>query len=422
MTDETTFDLIVVGGGPAGAAATLYAHRHGLRTLLVDKESFPRDKICGDALSGKSMSVLDELGLLDEVRELPGTAIKEIIFGSPSHIDARIDMRRHDHCDPLTGHTLPMGGFVIRRQVFDHFLFDRARHAAARCIEGFAVRDLIFEDGAVCGVRGQAGKEPAEFRAPIVLGCDGFNSIVARKTGIYEHDSNHWVVALRCYYEGVAGLTDQIELHFVDEVLPGYFWIFPLENGCANVGIGMLHRYIKKRDVKLKEALDAVIHRDPFRDRFTQASRLEEPVGWNLPVGSKHRRSYGDGFMLLGDAAGLIDPFTGEGIGNALYSGRLAAEVAADAVAAGDSSAAVMRRYDERLWAAIGSELTISTRLQRLGRWRPLLNYVIRRAARDEAVSDHICGMIANAVPRQELANPLYYLKLLLSPSRSRSS
>ena len=417
MTHETTFDLIVVGGGPAGAAATLYAHRHGLRTLLLDKESFPRDKICGDALSGKSISVLDELGLLDEVRELPGALIKEIVFGSPSHVDARIDLKRYDHRDPMTGRVLPGGGFVIRRKIFDHFLFDKARQAADRCIEGYTVRDLVFDNGTVCGVHGEAAGELVEFRAPVVLGCDGFSSIVARKTGLYGHDPRHWVVALRCYYEGVTGLNDQIELHFVDEALPGYFWIFPLENGCANIGIGTLHQHIKKRDAKLKKALDAVLHRHPFRERFAQASPLEEPVGWNLPLGSKHRCSYGDGFMLLGDAAGLIDPFTGEGIGNALYSGRVAAGVAAEAVAAGDSSALIMRRYDERLWATIGSELTSSKRLQQLGHWRPLLNYVIRRAARDEAVSDHICGMIANVVPKQELTSPLYYLKLLMSRS-----
>ena len=417
FTGMTTFDLIVVGGGPAGAAATLYAKRHGLRTLLLDKASFPRDKICGDALSGKSISVLDELGLLDELHQLPGALIKEIVFGSPSHVDAHIDLKRYDHRDAMTGRVLPGGGFVIRRQIFDHFLFNKARLAADRCIEGFSVRDLIFEDGAVCGVRGESSGEHAEFRAPVVLGCDGFSSVVARKTGLYQHDSRHGVVALRCYFENVKGLTKQIELHLVEEALPGYFWIFPLDNNCANVGIGTLHRHIRKRHAKLKTALDTVIGRAPFRKRFADASPLEEPVGWNLPLGSRHRQCYGDGFMLLGDAAGLIDPFTGEGIGNALYSGRIAAEVAAQAVASGDCSAAVMRNYDERLWGAIGNELEAGTRLQQLGRWRPLLNYVFTRAARDETVSDHICGMIANVVPKQEMTSPLYYLKLLMSRS-----
>ncbi len=138
-----------------------------------------------------------------------------------------------------------------------------------------------------------------------VLGCDGFNSVIARKTGLYDHDSPHWVVALRCYYENVADLTDRIELHFVDEVLPGYFWVFPLEDGKANVGIGMRHDYLKRRKVDLKVTLQEVIASPTFADRFADARPLEEPQGWNLPVGSKRRKSYGDGFLLLGDAAGI---------------------------------------------------------------------------------------------------------------------
>ena len=424
------YDLAIVGGGPAGATAALFARRLGLKTVLVDKERFPRDKVCGDAISGKSISILDELGLVEAVRDLPGAAIDEVVFGSPGHTDARIDLRQHDHHDELTGRVLPCEGFVVRRQVFDAFLFEQARAVVDDCCEGFAVKDLLRdESGAVCGLRGQLasdarltrdgversceGERELELRARVVLGCDGFNSVVARRTGVYQHDGRHWVVALRCYYENVTGLRDQIELHFVDEVLPGYFWIFPLENGCANVGIGMLHSALKSRDVKLKQALQEVIARPPFAERFAGARALEEPVGWNLPVGSIHRRCHGDGFMLLGDAAGLIDPFTGEGIGNALYSARIAVEVAAEAIAAGDCGAATLQRYDERLWDAIGHELKISTRLQKLGSHRSLLDLVIRKAATSPAIGDLISGMIANAVPKKQLTNPLFYLKLL---------
>jgi menaquinone-9 beta-reductase len=416
MTLDENYDLIIVGGGPAGAAAALYAGRRGLSVLLLDKETFPRDKVCGDALSGKSVTILQELGLLEKVARLQGAPVHEVVFGSPSHVDARIDLRRYDHTDILTGKTMPMEGYVIRREIFDHFMFEEARGSAQRVIEGFTVQEVLRQDGTVCGVKGrvEASGEQFSFGAKLVLGCDGFNSIVARQTGLYSHDPLHMVVALRQYWQGVGGLTDQIELHFVDEVLPGYFWIFPLENGGANVGIGMLHRYIKRRGVNLKEALAKVVSRPPFAERFAGATPSEQPVGWNLPVGSQRRRSYGDGFMLLGDAAGLIDPFTGEGIGNALYSARFAVETAVEALGADDVSAAFLRRYEDGLWDAIGDELKVSTRLQQLGRYRPLLNFTINRAARNERVSDLVCGMIANAVPKKELTSPLFYLKLLL--------
>ena len=412
-TDDP-YDLIVVGGGPAGATATLYAARRGLRVLLLDKARFPRDKICGDALSGKSIAILHELGLLEKVRQLPGAPIRAIVFGSPAHDELRAQISRHQHRDLLTGQVLPMDCFVIRREVLDAFLFGEARQRATTCLEDFAVQDLLFEEGRVCGVRGrQRGGAEREFRGRLVLGCDGFNSIVSRKAGLYDHDPQHWLVALRCYSQDVADLHDQIELHYVDEVKPGYFWVFPLENGGANVGIGMLHEHIKKRKINLRESLQQVISRPPFARRFANARPLEEPVGWNLPVASKRRRIHGEGFMLLGDAASLIDPFTGEGIGNALYSARVAVETTAEALQAADYSAAFLRRYEERLWQALGDELLISTRLQKLGQYRPLLNLVIRKAARDPELADLISGMIANAVPKQALTNPLFYLKLL---------
>lgn len=409
-----TYDLIIVGGGPAGATAALYAQRQGLTTLLVDKECFPRDKICGDALSGKTVAILHELGLFEEVGALPGAAISRIVFGSPDATAADIDLSRYDLRNRLTGRTLPMEGFVIRREVFDHFLFEKARAAAGRTLEGFAVQDLLREGEQVCGVRGRTedGAE-LEFRAPLVLGCDGFNSIVARKGGLYSHESRHWMVALRQYFEGVTGLTDQIELHFIDEVLPGYFWIFPIEGDRANIGIGMGHHDIKARGIHLKDALKAATQNPIFRERFKDARPLENPVGWNLPVGSRRRPAHGPGFLLLGDAASLIDPFTGEGIGNALYSARFAVDTAVAAKKAGDHSADFLRRYEDRLWDSLGSELKISTRLHSMGRWPSLMNLVIRKAANNAEVSDLICGMMANAVPRKILTNPLFYLRLL---------
>jgi flavin-dependent dehydrogenase len=285
---------------------------------------------------------------------------------------------------------------------------------ADRTIEGFTVSDLITEGQQVCGVRGltEEGAE-LEFRASLTLGCDGYNSIVSRKSGLYGHQSKHWMVALRQYFTGVSDLTDQIELHFIDEVLPGYFWIFPLEDDRANIGIGVGHNDIKANGIHLKDALKAATQSETFRERFKNAKPLEEPVGWNLPVGSKRRPAHGVGFLLLGDAASLIDPFTGEGIGNALYSARFAVETAVEAKKANDYSAGFLRRYEDRLWDALSGELKISTKLHSLGCWPFLMNFVIRKAANNIEVSDLICGMIASSVPRKTMIDPRFYLRLL---------
>ncbi len=410
MSVNSEFDLIIVGAGPSGSTAALYAKKHGLKTLLLDKQKFPRDKICGDALSGKSVGILRDLELLDEVQKLPGAFIQSVTFSSPNHEIFNIDLKQ------TSLKNVPKG-FVIRREIFDDFMFSKAKQVADTTIENFTVVDILTENGTVTGVKGKnhINDEIEEFKGKIVLGADGYNSIVARTMGLYEHDPKHWVVALRCYYKDVKGLTDQIELHYVDEVVPGYFWIFPLEENYANVGIGMLHQYIKQNKVDLKTALDKAINSPFFKERFADSTVVEKPTGWNLPVGSKKRKNYGNGFMLLGDAAGLIDPFTGEGIGNAMYSARIAVETAKEAIANNDVNETSLAHYFNRLWNDIGNEMKVSHKLQKIGKYRFLLNFVIKKAARNKIVSDIIAGMLANEIPRKQLANPLFYLKLLFN-------
>jgi len=353
------------------------------------------------------VEILRELGLLESVERLPGVRVNNVIFGSPKHVEARIDFKRSSRQDFLTG-------FVIRRQIFDEFLFREAKKAADVWIEGFKVDDIVVEAGQVSGVRGRGqGNVEMEFRGKVVLGADGYRSVVAHKMGVHDPDTRHWMLAYRRYFHNVLGLDNQIELHYVNDVIPGYFWIFPLEDGYANVGIAMLVKSMKRRQVNLKESLDRVIKKPHFQHRFSEATPVEKPVAWNLPVGSKHRKSYGPGFLLLGDAAGLIDPFTGEGIGNAMYSARYAAETVGQACDAGDFTERFLAQYDRRLWGEIGDELRVSARLQKIARFKPLLNFTIEKGARSQTVSDIICGMIANEIPRKRLANPLFYLRLL---------
>ena len=403
------YDVIIVGAGPAGTCAALYGQRLGLKTLLLDKSQFPRDKTCGDALSGKSVKILDDLNLISGVDDLNGSVIKRIIFGNP----------KYSECELLLDKSLNKKhikhGYVIPRTVFDNFMLQQAKKVS-EYEEGFKVNDLIFDNNMVVGVKGatKSGEEK-EFRANLVFGADGPNSIVSKKAGLYDMNMEHTALGIRCYYENVNDLTDQIELHYVKEMNPGYFWIFPAGENRANIGVGMLKSIVKKEQKRLSDIMLDIIDSENFRGRFKEAIPMEKPKGWNLPLGNIKRENHGGGFLLLGDAAGLVDPFTGEGIGNAMVSGRIASEVAAKAKQKNIFTKEYLKRYDQELWGYLGNELSTSSKLLKLAHSKFLLNFVIDRAARNEKVRDLVSGMLAEEIPKSELSNPLFYLKILFS-------
>ena len=191
--------------------------------------------------------------------------------------------------------------------------------------------------------------------------------------------------------------------------------MFPAGNNRANIGIGLSKNDAKKEDRTLSKIMEEVTQSKYFKNRFSNARPLEKPKGWNLPMGSIHRKNHGDGFMLLGDAAGLIDPFTGEGIGNAMVAAKYAILVAKNAKKSGDYSESMFKNYDKLLWNEIGKELRTSTKLQSLSRSSFLLNFVIKRASRNQEVQEIISGMLSKEIPKDELSSPLFYFKILFS-------
>jgi len=401
------FDAIVVGGGPAGSTCTSFLGREGRDVLLLDKAKFPRDKTCGDGIGAKSVKIMRELGLTNAIEKSEHGEIYGVIFSSPNGRILEI---------PYPSKGMKSPGYTCRRQIFDNILFENARKYAT-VMEQFSVNDLIMNGSKVIGVRGVDGDgKEMDFLGKVVVGADGANSAVANKVGLAKMDPKHHIVALRAYYRNVKGLSRNIELHFIESVIPGYFWIFPFESGVANVGIGMITYDMKKKNLNLKDLMAKAMNDNPlFKDRFAEAKQITEIKGWNLPLASAHRKAYGEGFVLIGDAASLIDPFTGEGVGNAMISGRLAAEVINKAIKIDNFSSDVLKEYEVNLWKELGNEIKTSYYLQRLGRFKPLLNFVINRAYKSKKVREAISGMLANEEAKKELVSPLFYLRLLFS-------
>lgn len=397
-------DVIIVGAGPAGASTGLFLADSGLKVVVVDKAKFPRDKICGDAISAYTVNRLKELNLESKLDSIPKTKITKIVFSAPNEKEIKLKFTPD-------GHENEIYGYVLRRIDFDYMMVTALRDKVD-FIEGIAAKDIVVKDSRVAGVVLDDDKSTTLY-AKLVVGADGYKSLIARKMGVYESDPNHWLVAVRAYYKGVTGMDSAIEMHFDDSIVPGYFWIFPVEDGITNVGLGALKSHVQKNKINLKKAMLNVLDRPLFKNRFNGAENITPIVGWNLPIGSKQRKVHGNGYILVGDAAGLVDSFTGEGVGNSVAAGKIAAESIKEIITGEDFSEQATAIYAERLWKKLGPELALSTKLLRLAHHRWLINYVINRASKSEYVRDWLSRVVAEIVPRDELVNPFTYIKLL---------
>jgi flavin-dependent dehydrogenase len=198
------------------------------------------------------------------------------------------------------------------------------------------------------------------------------------------------------------------------ELLPGYFWIFPLPGGGANVGMGMLSKDIKRKKVNLRKELLNIIQNHPvMKKRFENAHLEGNIVGWGLPFGSKKRELSGNNFILTGDAASLIDPFTGEGIGNAVVSGLVASRIAKKALDAGDFSKEFLFEYDSIIYSKLWNELKLSHTLQKLTTYPWLFNFVVNRINSSKALQEVFTNMFTDLELRAKMENPMFYIKLL---------
>jgi menaquinone-9 beta-reductase len=418
-TAEIKTDVLIVGAGPGGCTAALKLAQLGVDVMLVDKAHFPRDKVCGDALSGKVVRTLERLdpALAIALREqsdlLPSWGVT---FVAPDGRSLRVPFSRNTGDGQAPGAILP-------RMQFDNFMLEAVkRDGRVRVIEG-ATAKLSERTNGVWTVDLVGHDLPfTNCRSRLLLDASGANSHFARHVGKLPMEPRHHCAGVRAYYQGVSDLDALgfIELIFMKELLPGYLWIFPLPKGRANVGLGLRSDMVRKRGVDLKALMAKLIAEHPqLRTRFANATMEGSIQGMGLPLASKRWPISGDGYMLIGDAAHLIDPFTGEGISHAMISGMHAADVAAGVIttprqATSGKGWQRLHEYDQRVWKRLGKEIAISTRLQQLANKPWLFNLVVNKAINNPALADTISSMFNDLDMRERLKSPRFYLDLLL--------
>jgi menaquinone-9 beta-reductase len=400
------FDVLIVGAGPAGAATAIALGNSGLSVGLLDKAKFPRDKTCGDALS---VDVVNQLRILSPALSdaFEQFASKVASFG------VKIVAPDGNHLDiPFVHNQQKRPGYVCSRLDFDNLL---VQHLAAY------PNVTHFEEHTVTRVENVSDKvcvqtHDGSFSAPIVVGADGAHSIVAKELSNLRPEKDHYSAGLRIYCEGVIDFHPEnfIELYFFQHILPGYLWIFPLPDNNANVGIGMLSSAVSKKKVNLKAVLRELLSTHPVLEkRFRNARPIEKVKGYGLPLGSKKRSLSGERFLLTGDAASLIDPFSGEGIANAIRSGRVAASHILKCFEQHNFSKSFNNQYDKEIYDRMWNELRLSRTLQQLCKYPWLFNFVVRKARQNKHVHQLLVDALAHGEKKKSLGRPGFYFRLI---------
>ena len=394
-----THEVLVVGGGPAGAACAYWLAEAGRDVLLVEKKRYPREKTCGDGLTPRSVRQLYDMGLEEALaghHRFDG--LRSLAFGKT------LELRWPEHP------RYPSHGYVVTRKDLDHLVAQRAEKAGATVwAESEAVAPLL--DGAsVVGavVRRKGGGEPAEaeVRARYVVVADGANSRFGRALGTSRDRSYPMGMAIRGYYGSPRHDEPWIESHLdirdrSGTVLPGYGWIFPVGDGRVNVGVGLLSTSKRWKSVNTSHLMESFAAYAPESWGIRPETSCGPPTGGRLPMAFSLSPTIGPSHLVVGDAGGAINPFNGEGICYAYETGRMAAEAVAEALAAGDPRA--LEAYPRRVQEEYALYYKVACAFVKIIGHPSLMRALVSTGMRSRTLMEWVLRIMANLLRPDEL-------------------
>ncbi|MEP7114908.1 MAG: geranylgeranyl reductase family protein [Ilumatobacteraceae bacterium] len=391
-----TIDVLVIGGGPAGASAAYWLARYGHAVTIVERKTFPREKTCGDGLTPRAVHQLNEMGLGDQLTKfhryngLRATGMgRQLELQWPSH--------------PV----YPQYGYVVRRRELDTMVARNAVDAGATLLEGHEALQPIVDRGFVRGavVQPPTG-EPIEIRARYVIVADGANSRFGRSLGTFRTREWPYGTAIRTYWESPRHAEPWIEsaLDVKDRngnPMPGYGWIFPVGDGTVNIGVGLLSTFREFKSVNTTHLLDAYAHQVADRWEITPDQPECKATSGRIPMGGSVGPKAGPSYLVIGDAAGSVNPFNGEGIDYAYETARMAAQVLHEAIDGGDPTA--LQRYPSLLDDEYGEYFKVARLFARVIGRPALMRELTRAGMHSRTLMEWVLRIMANLLRPDEL-------------------
>ncbi|HEY7898103.1 MAG TPA: NAD(P)/FAD-dependent oxidoreductase [Gemmatimonadaceae bacterium] len=401
--------VIVVGAGPGGSSTAWHLAKLGIDVILLDRATFPRDKVCAEYLSPQASRILSSMGAMDEVDA-----------SGPAHLTG-MRVRAPNGCEIHGSFVARHGyrafrdrGIAVRRSILDAILVQRAQSAGAQLIERSRVTDVLrTPSGAVCGVSFIDGdSERRELLAPLVIGADGLRSVIGRRLGLTRVSRIPRRMAFVAHFRNVPGVTEVGEMHVERD---GYVGIADVGNGLTNVALVVTARAAREAAADPNAMLDEWLASHPhLSDRFAESERIE-PVRATGPFASSTTRAWAHGAALVGDAADFFDPFTGEGVYSALRGGELLAPFAA-AAAVGESRAAAraLAEYERARRAEFRGKWLVEKLIAGTVAVPALINHAARALSRRKEMADLLVGVAGDFVPPSQVLRVGYFARLLL--------
>ena len=389
---QQTCDVLIVGAGPGGASCAYWLAKLGVSAVVVEKKVFPREKTCGDGLTPRSVHQLEQMGMsgfLQSKHRYKG--LRTVAFGH------EMELNWPDHPE------FPDYGYVVSRHDLDGAVAANAVEAGATLIQGAeAVGVQRGPAGEAISVTVKAKDGTAtEYLPRYLVVADGSNSRIGRQLGASRDRSLPMGLALRGYFSSPLSGEALIESHLdirtpEGEVMPGYGWIFPMGDGRVNVGVGILSTLGRWKEINTTKVMEAFVATAPSRWKLDPSDPIYFGTGGKLPMGFSVGPRVGPNFLMVGDAAGSINPFNGEGIAYGYETGRLAAEIVADALALDDP--AVLRRYERELDAHYGDYYRIARAFVGLIGHPAIMHTAVSAGIRSKTIMDPVMRVMANLV------------------------